>query len=349
MKTYNNLFQAMISPEHLFCAWRRFRHEKGKKRDVKRFEWRLEENIFELHRELASKTYKHGAYTGFYITDPKQRHIHKATVRDRVLHHAVVQTLTPIFEPTFIALSFSCRIGKGTHKGFTAVEKMARKVSDNYTKPCFGLKCDIKKFFDSIVHSVLLGVLGERIKDPDVMWLLREIVGSFNSSLSTDAERRGLPIGNLTSQLFANVYMNVFDQFVKHELRVKQYARYTDDFIVLSSNKEQLWSLVPQMQVFLNDTLSLTLHHQKTTLRTLHQGLDFLGYITLPHHRLLRTTTKRRLFKGLRRRAWEYKRGVGSKTTVEQSLQSYLGVLSHANTSKATQKLKNLFWFLMNE
>lgn len=151
MKIYKNIFNEIISLENLFSAWDKFKSDKQNKRDVQRFEWRLEENIFELHRDLKYKRYKHAEYTSFYIQDPKQRHIYKAAVRDRVLHHAVFSVLNPIFEPTFVSNSFSCRIGKGTHRGIDVLSKIARQISDNSFKPCFVLKCDIKKFFETIV------------------------------------------------------------------------------------------------------------------------------------------------------------------------------------------------------
>ncbi|MEK7612117.1 MAG: reverse transcriptase domain-containing protein [Patescibacteria group bacterium] len=190
MKVYQNLFDNIVSLDNLFSAWDSFRRNKSGKRDVEAFEWRLEENIFTLYRELKNGTYRHGPYTGFYITDPKQRHIHKASVRDRILHHAIFSILNPIFEPTFISTSFSCRVGYGAHRGVDAVERMLRQVSRNGTCPCFALKCDIKKFFDSVDHKILLSVLERRIKDPKVAELFRSIVGSYNSlSLSRERER----------------------------------------------------------------------------------------------------------------------------------------------------------------
>lgn len=151
MRIYKDIFEQIISAENLFAAWDTFKSDKRNRHDVQAFERQLEENIFELHRDLRAKRYKHGPYSGFYIRDPKVRHIHKATVRDRVLHHAIFKILNPIFEPTFIPNSFSCRVNKGTHKGVLAVEKMIRKVSKNYSEPCFVMKCDVKKFFDSVL------------------------------------------------------------------------------------------------------------------------------------------------------------------------------------------------------
>lgn len=182
MKIYKNLFNQAISNENLFHAWDEFKKDKQSKTDVRRFEQDLEKNIFELHRDLESKNYRHGEYSPFYIQDPKQRLIHKASVRDRILHHAVFNALNPIFEETFISESFSCRIGKGTHKGVDYVAKILRKAGANGTKPCFALKCDIKKFFASVDHKILLSTIGLRIKDEDALWLIKEIVGSFHST-----------------------------------------------------------------------------------------------------------------------------------------------------------------------
>jgi len=349
MKIYKNVFENIISLENLFSAWDKFKSDKQKKRDVQRFEWELEENIFKLHRDLKYRRYKHGAYTSFYIHDPKQRHIHKATVRDRVLHHAVFAVLNSIFEPTFISNSFSCRVNKGTHKGIDVLDKIIRQVSSNSFKPCFVLKCDIKKFFETIDHRILLNIIGKRIKDDNAMWLLEEIIGSLASKYSTVFERKGLPIGNLTSQLFANIYLNEFDQFVKHKLRVKRYIRYTDDFIIVAEDRSYLEDVISPVRAFLLDNLVLDLHPKKITIRKFRQGVDFLGYVILPHYRLLRTKTKQRIIRKLKERVREYNNGLISKQTLEQSLQSYLGVLSHADSHRLGNDLKNQFWFWLNE
>src|SRR3989304_3417774 len=188
MKVYRNLFGEIISLENLFQAWEEFRKGKQNKPDVQSFERHLEDNIFNLRRDLVSKIYKHGSYRSFYIQDPKQRLIHKATVRDRVLHHAIFAKLNPIFEPTFISHSFSCQIGKGTHKGVEAVTKMLRQVSRNGTKSCFVLKCDIKKFFQSVNHARLIEILARKVRDPDVLRLLREIVSTSTGRVQRERE-----------------------------------------------------------------------------------------------------------------------------------------------------------------
>lgn len=306
-----------------------------------KFEWQLEENIFALHHLLRARHYHHGPYEAFYIQDPKQRLIHKATVQDRVLHHAIFKVLNPIFEPTFIAHSYSCRIDKGTHKGVISLSNMLRKVSKNNTGACFALKCDVRKFFASVDQNILINILERKIADKTMLSLLRKIVYSFDKA----EPRKGLPIGNLTSQLFANVYMNEFDQFIKHELRVKHYVRYTDDFVIVSDNTDYLYSLLPRIRKFLSDKLALNLHPNKVSVRKYSQGIDFLGYVILPHHIKLRTKTKRRMLRVLDQKIEEYNSDEISTKTFNQTLQSYYGVLSHADSYKFTQDLKNKIWF----
>lgn len=332
----------MISPENLFAAWEEFRKAKSSRKDVQAFEWKLEEFTFMLHRNLAAGTYRHGPYHAFRICDPKQRQIHKATVRDRIVHHAVFAALNPIFESTFISHSFSCRKGKGTHRGVDALERMLWKVSRNHTRPCFALKCDVNRFFASVDHGILLGILRRSIVDERVMELLSEIVASFSSV--TDMAK-GIPIGNLTSQLFANVYMNEFDQFMKHDLRIKSYIRYTDDFVVISNNKDSLCSLLPFIKEFLREKLCLDLHPHKVTIRKYRQGIDFLGYVLLPRYRVLRTTTRRRIFRKVQASAAAPSAGF---LPPDHALQSYLGVLSHANAHRLSEDLRNKYWFWMN-
>ncbi|MGA3291689.1 MAG: reverse transcriptase domain-containing protein [Candidatus Microgenomates bacterium] len=321
MKIYTDVFENIISPENLFSSWANFKHDKRKRPDVQEFEIRLEENIFNLHRELKTGIYRHGPYKPFYIHDPKQRLIHKARVRDRVVHHAIYSVLNPIFEPTFIANSFSCRIGKGTHKGVEILGKILRKVSKNNTINCFALKGDVKKFFDSIDHEILLDILEKKIKDENTIRLLKEIINSYSVS-----EGCGVPIGNLTSQIFANIYLNELDQFIKHELRVKYYLRYADDFVIVSGNKKYLGKLIIQIYNFLQSQLRLFLHPDKVYIRKYSQGIDFLGYIVLPHYKVVRTKTKKRIIKKLNRK----------------NLASYMGVLSHANSFRLEQSLRNM-------
>jgi retron-type reverse transcriptase len=297
MKIYQNIFEQIISIESLLTAWNNFKAGKRKKPDVAEFELHLEKNLFSLHRELVSVQYKHGSYKGFYIQDPKLRHIHKAQVKDRVVHQAVYSMLTRIYDSTFIHDSYSCRVNKGTHKAIARFEFMARKVSRNHTSPCYTLKCDIRKFFDSVDHEILLKIIARRIKDEKALALFKEVIESFQKQEGGDLTGVGIPIGNLTSQIFGNIYMNELDQFVKHELKEKYYIRYADDFVFLSADKTHLKDLIPQLDTFLAKILKMEMHPNKVMLQNTYQGVDFLGYVIFPKHKVLRNTTKRRMLK----------------------------------------------------
>ena len=283
-------------------------------------------NIIRLHNDLATKTYGHSQYIHFNISDPKPRSIHKASVRDRLLHHAIYRILYPFFDKTFIADSYSCRINKGTHKALSRFREFAYKVSKNNTRTCWILKCDIRKFFASIDHKVLLDILNLYIADKQIIWLLKEIIGSFSTKPSV-----GLPLGNLTSQLFVNIYMNEFDRFVKHKLKAKYYIRYADDFVFFSENKYWLEKQIPKIKKFLEDKLELEIHPQKIFIKTLSSGVDFLGWVNFPDHRVLRTTTKRRMVKNL------------SKNYSQETIALYHGLLKHGNTYKLREKIRNLY------
>lgn len=331
-------YAQLISVDDLFQAWEEFRIGKRKKNDVQMFEQHLEDNLFSLHFALQNKTYVHGGYEAFFINDPKRRHIHKASVGDRVVHHLLYKYLYAIFDRTFIHDSYSCRLDKGTHKGVSRLAHFVRIVSMNYTKSCWVLQCDIKRFFATVDHGILLRIVKERIADRDIVWLLTQVVSSFD----TEGEvGKGIPLGNLTSQIFANIYMNELDQFVKQRLKIYYYIRYADDFLVVANDREELEQYLVSFRKFLTEHLLLTLHPQKISYRKLVWGVDFLGYITLPHYCLPRTKTKRRMFQKLKMR-------VGTDAFVH-SLRSYLGYLSHANSFKVTKQLKNQIWLWRGE
>jgi len=327
---YSNL----ISIENHFQAWCEFRKGKSKRLDVQSFERNLEDNLFELQQRLKSKTYRHGNYYSFYVHDPKQRHIHKACVTDRVVHHLLYTFLYKLFDKTFIYDSYSCRLNKGTHKGVKRLVKLTRIVSKNYSSPCFALKLDIKKFFASVDHEFLIRLLEKKIADGDILWLLKQIIYSFDSDLGED---KGIPLGNLISQIFANIYLNELDQFVKHELKVKYYLRYADDFVILNSDKSIYHQYTSILVKYLWDNLKLELHPQKIVLRKLNWGIDFLGYVVLPHYALPRTKTKKRMLRKLKER-------IGFDN-FEKSLQSCLGHLRHASSFKLEQEIENQVWF----
>ena len=257
---------------------------KRKRKDVAGFQLNLMDNILELHNDLKNKTYKHGGYTSFKINDPKPRHIHKASVRDRLVHHAIHRILYPYFDKKFIYDSYSCRKGKGTHKAINRFDAFARKVSKNDTKTCWVLKCDIKKFFASIDHQILKSILAKYIKDKDILWLLNQVIDSFNSPKNPNSliyhisyTNKGLPLGNLTSQLLVNIYMNEFDQYVKHKLKAKCYIRYADDFVILSQSKTKLENYLQCIGIKLRKDLKLEIHPNKIFIKTIASGVDFLG------------------------------------------------------------------------
>ncbi len=290
------------------------------------------DNILQLHADLANETYCHGGYKRFNISDPKPRIIHKAIVRDRLLHHAVYRILYPFFDKTFIADSYSCRINRGTHKALERFQYMARKMSQNSTKTCWVLQCDIRKFFTTIDHGVLKRQLSVYIPDQRISALLNNIIDSFSMS-----DGKGLPLGNLTSQLFVNVYMNAFDQFVKHKLHQPYYIRYADDFVVLSEDKNWLTDLIPQIRNFLSQELALSLHPMKVSIKTLATGVDFLGWVHFPTHRVLRTTTRRRMLRRI------------LESATNETLQSYLGLLRHGQSFRLRQELLNEYYLWREE
>lgn len=313
-----HFYDDITSIENLLVSWQEFLKGKRKRKDVIQFSLNLMDNIFDLHNDLVSKKYKHSLYHPFKISDPKPRNIHKAKVRDRLLHHAIYRNLYPYFDRKFIFDSYSCRVGKGTHKAINRFTVFGRKSSQNNTKTVWVLKCDVKKFFASIHHQTLKNILAKYIQDPDSLWLLAQVIDSF---------KIGLPLGNLTSQLLVNVYMNEFDQFVKRKLKVKYYIRYADDFVIFSQEKAYLQNLIPKISDFLVTELKLSPHPNKVSVKTLASGVDFLGWVNFPNHRVIRTSTKRRMFKRLQQNQ-------SSKTRA-----SYLGILSHGNTYKITQEI----------
>ncbi len=309
---------------NLLDAWGEFAVGKRNRADVQEFELHLMDHLLELHSELMNKTYRHSTYESFVIVDPKRRLIHKASVRDRVLHHALYRMLYPYFDRTFVSDSFSCRDNKGMHKAIDRFRVFEGKVSQNHTRTCWVLKCDIRQFFGSIDHRILMRILKQHIPDADLIWLLEKIIESFETE---NQHHVGLPLGNLTSQLFSNICMNRFDQFVKHRLKIKYYVRYADDFVFLSEDKEFLRSLIPRIRCFLLFDLHLTLHPNKIFLKTMASGVDFLGWVHFTDHRVLRTVTKRRLLKRIK------------EHPTREIIQSYLGLLKHGNTERLERSI----------
>jgi retron-type reverse transcriptase len=315
-------------------AWSEFKKDgKLKKSDVGIFAAELEENIFALNEELALEKYRHGGYKKFAIYDPKRRIIHKASVRNRLLHRAIFRILYPLFDKIFIFDSYSSRVGKGIHKAKKRFEQFALKISKNNSRTIYILKCDVRKFFDNIGHKILFKFLSDKIKDKKVLRLLLNIISSFE----TESEK-GIPLGNLTSQLFSNIYLNCFDQFVKRELRIKFYIRYADDFAIFSEEKEILENLAVTIENFLEKKLALAIHPDKISIRKWFQGIDFLGFVHYPNYSILRIKTRKRIF----RKVLEKKTDIVDKKLFRQTIQSYKGIMNHCRGFHTKRKIKKL-------
>ena len=296
----------IASFRNLLNAYYECRRGKRNQESADRFELNYESEILKLQRELLNQTWQPLRPFCFVITDPKIREIHAADFRDRVVHHALCRLLIPVFEPGFIDDSYACRTGKGTHKCLYRLKSFIRKVTRNYTRPAYYLQGDILSFFNSINHDILLNLLTEKVKSPDLISILERIItlesiynpikrGQLSlfdkiprhKSLFYAPHNQGLPIGNLTSQFFANVYLNKLDQYVKHHLRIRYYIRYVDDFIILENDPEVLENYRSKISDFLQTNLRLKLHPKKQIIRPIESGIDFLGYFIKPRYTLV--------------------------------------------------------------
>ena len=336
MKTHNRFFQKVCSFENLLSAARKAQRGKRFQDQVSAFNFHLERELYRLQTELQTQTYRPGPYYEFHVYEPKLRKISAAPYRDRVVHHALCNIIEPIFDPTFIFDTYACRKGKGTHKAVDRFTEFSRKNT-------YVLKCDIKKYFPSIDHEILKTQLRRKIRDAQVLWLLDLIVDSSNPQeevreyfegddlLTVLARKRGIPIGNLTSQFFANIYLNRFDHFVKENLRCRYYIRYMDDFVVLEKDKARLHQVKVEMAAYLAG-FRLKLHAHKCQVFPVKDGTDFLGYQVFPTHRRLRPSSVRRARRRLRGLREDYDSGKISWADVNHSVQSWLGHVKHADT-----------------
>lgn len=287
------MYEQLCSDENLYLAYRKAARGKRGKAPAAHFEYRLEDNLVALQHELIEKTYTPGAYSSFYIHEPKRRLISAAPFRDRVVHHALCNVIEPLFERTFIADSYANRKKKGTHRALDRCQYFAARYR-------YVLQCDVRQFFPSIDHAVLRAILAKKLADDDVLWLVDRILSSGEGVLREDytmvwfpgddlfaVDRpRGLPIGNLTSQFWANCYLNGFDHFVKRELRCKAYVRYVDDFVLFAEDKATLWAWLAAIVERLV-TLRLTIHPGAHP-RPVTEGLPFLGFVIFPDRRRLK-------------------------------------------------------------
>ncbi len=329
-----------------------------------KFEANFESQLLELERRLKSKTYRPERSICFAVNEPVLREIFAASFKDRVMHHLLYNFLEPIFEPKFIDYSYACRQSKGVHLAVSNLKRNLCKATKNYTKSTFILKLDIKSFFMSLQKDILFSIISRHIKNPEALWLSKVIIYNdptsnfikkgdlalfdnlpLHKSLFGSDNNQGLPIGNLTSQFFANVYLNELDQFVKHQLKAKYYMRYMDDFLLLSNSGSELVRWRNQIANFLKSNLGLELNHQKQVLQNTKEGIDWLGYIINPDYVLVRKRiivslkTKLYNFNKTNFEVWSDEAKQEFLSKVLSVVNSYYGYFKHANTSRLRQKL----------
>jgi len=338
-KTFKHLYPQVYEFENLYQAFRKARKGgKRKKEQVAAFELDLETNLWQLHQELRAGSYRPGPYHNFYVQERKRRLISAAPFRDRVLHHALCRVIQPIFERRFIADSYACREGKGTHRALDRAQAFARRRK-------YVLQCDVRQFFPSIDHQILRDFLAHHIADEQVLGLIDRILASGAGVLSdvyrmawfpgddlfAAARPRGLPIGNLTSQHWANVYLDRLDHFVKEELRCHCYLRYCDDFLLFHDDKAQLWAWRDAVIGFAA-TLRLRLHEDRAVVFPTHTGITWLGFRVFPDYRLLRRDNVKAFRRRLRQMQGDYQMGQLDAERMRASIQSWIAHASHGDT-----------------
>jgi RNA-directed DNA polymerase len=335
MKRYGNIFSQIYHFGTLYKAYNNARKGRRYRREILTFGYHLEKNLLCLQNELRNKTYKHGQYRNFVIHDAKKREIKAASFKDRVVHKAFYDTLEPLFDKSFIYDSYACRTNKGLYKAIGRLEGFINNSRNKYY-----LQCDISKYFKSIDHEVLLSLVEKKIKDPCVLWLVSEIVNSYSETVDG---KKGIPIGNLTSQLFANIYLNDLDQFIKHNLGRKSYIRYMDDFLILGKEKKELRKALVEIKYFLGDKLKLMLHPSKILLAPLNKGVDFLGYRVFKEYKLLRKITVKRFIKRTKKQMADIEKGKVSIHDLNNSLQAFIAYAKHGNSWRLRKNISEKF------
>jgi retron-type reverse transcriptase len=322
-------FANFCDPESLYASWRRFRRGKRRRKDILVFERHLEDELFSLSEDLASGKYVHSEYHRFYIRDPKYRMIHKAVVRDRVAHQALYDALQPLFENKFFFDSYSARFNKGTMRAIARVLSFIRKASKNGRQEAWIFHGDVDDFFSSIDHEILLTRLEKSIPDKQYFDLSKQIIDSFSC-----APGKGLPLGNLTSQLFANAYLHELDYFTKQTLCAKHYVRYNDDFFIVADSRLELENFATQIKQFLRELLKLSLPDDKIKIRRLSQGVDILGEAAFPWGVVPRSRLRKA---ALRTITSATRKGYTEKW---QSAVSYIGLLGNMKSFLLREKLR---------
>jgi retron-type reverse transcriptase len=298
----NNAYEELCSYENLLFAFQKARKGKTLKDYVINFEKDLQTNLQKLRIELLMQTYKPRPLKTFILHDPKTRKISKSDFRDRVIHHAICNIIEYVFDKKFISDSFANRLRKGSINAIKRFDTFKRKVSRNNTRKTFILKADIKKYFENVKHEILVNILERTIKDKRIIWLIKIILKNHKSK----KQNKGMPLGNLTSQFFANIYLNELDQFVKHNLRAKYYIRYVDDFVIIHNSTKKLKFYKEKINNFLETKLDLELHPDKTKILKLEKGISFLGFRIFYHHKLLSKKNIKKFERNLKQLQQDY-------------------------------------------
>jgi len=328
-----DLYGELCSYDNLFLAYKKARKRKTTKPYVIEFERNLKENLLLLRSELLLHCYSPKPLVNFTVHDPKTRKISKSDFRDRIVHHALCSIIEPIFEKRFIYDSYANRIGKGALKALQRFDYFAKKASRNNTAECYILKADIQKYFENVEHEILLSIIKKRISDKRVIWLIRKILA--NSS----TRNRGMPLGNLTSQFFANVYLNELDWFVKTKLKAKHYIRYVDDFAILERDKRKLGFCKDEINMFLKDKLKVQLHPDKSKILKLGNSINFLGFRVFYYHKLLKKSNIRKMRRKLKSLWQEYKLHEIDYDSIYDSLEGWAAYAKNANSYKLRRKI----------
>ena len=332
----NDIYPEIYSMKNLILAWKKARKGKTKKDYILEFEKNLRNNLKILHYELKHYIYRPKSLKTFILRDPKIRKISKSYFRDRIVHHALVRVIEPIFDRNFIYDSCANRKGKGGLFALKRFEKFKRKVTNNLKSEAFCLKADIKHYFQEVDHEILLKIIKRKIKDGRVIWLIERIL---ENNVFDNPKGKGMPLGNLTSQFFANVYLNELDYFVKHKLKAKFYIRYVDDFILLNFSKEKL-VIRKSINDFLIKNLKIELHKDKSKIISLSRGVDFVGFRNFYYYRLLR----KRSIKKMKRKIELFNEGAISYEKFFEILQGWNAYAKWADTFELRRKiLKKVF------
>lgn len=334
-KPAKNLWDKIVAWDNLILAAKEASRNKRYHAEVLRFNANLEENLLHIQQRLLSGEWSPGPFREFDVYEPKLRHIHAPAFEDRVVHHALVQHIGQYFEKRFIDQSFACRVGKGTHAASTCLVSYLRSARSSYKEgKVFVLKADISKYFNSIDHKILIKILSRIIGDVNVLEVLSSII-TKSDCIQGD---KGLPLGALTSQLFANAYLDQLDHFIKNELRIKYYLRYMDDFVVLLDNKADLWELLAKIRYFLICRLKLYLNH-KTRVFPANQGIDFVGYRHWFDHILPRKRNTRRAVLSFRKISRDYALGKIDLEFVRPRVASFCGMMKHCDADRTTESV----------